>query len=227
MSEVQFHIHRNSAFAVALLPYRMYINGKYAGTIRNGKSLYVSVPKADVYFIEDDIFLSRNAVFHDNGSAEYSVVIKRAGGWRTESYNEFYTDKGQTIEQLPSFHWEKFFELRQTMSPSERTLALCVEFWMSAADGLEEVLASEYLFEIITALQTIGAHEYHDLLLKIVNDDFGGVRFPLDDNQLEQMQPEIEDINRAFWNNKNAEAEFHEAVANFLMANLNDSDHVF
>ena len=49
----------------------------------------------------------------------------------------------------------------------------------------------------------------------------------MDDNQLEQMQPEIEDINRAFWNNKNAEAEFHEAVANFLMANLNDSDHVF
>lgn len=92
---------------------------------------------------------------------------------------------------------------------------------------LKEHHRVRYLFEIITALQTIGAHEYHDLLLKIVNDDFGGVRFPLDDNQLEQMQPEIEDINRAFWNNKNAEAEFHEAVANFLMANLNDSDHVF
>ena len=98
---------------------------------------------------------------------------------------------------------------------------------MSASDGLEEVLASEHLFEIITALQAIGAHEYHDLLLKIVNDDFGGVRFPLDDDQLEQMQPEIEDANRAFWKNKGAEAEFHQATANFLMENLNDPDHVF
>ena len=98
---------------------------------------------------------------------------------------------------------------------------------MSAMDDLQEVLASEHLFEIIAALQTIGAHKYHDLLLKIMNDDFGDVRFPLDDNQIEQMQPKIEDANRAFWNNKNAEAEFHQAAANFLMTNLNDSDHVF
>ena len=98
---------------------------------------------------------------------------------------------------------------------------------MSATDDLEEVLASEHLFEIITALQTIGAHEYHNLLLKIVNDDFCGVRFPLDDNQLEQMQPEIEDANRVFWKNKGAEAEFRGAVASFLITNLDDSDHVF
>ena len=191
MSEVRFHIHRKSAFVGALLPYHMYINGQYIGTIRNGKSLDANVPKAGVYYIEDDILSSRNAVIYDNGLSEYSVVIKRSGGWRTESYNEFYMEKGNVLEQLPSFHWEGLFELRQTMSQSERTLALCMEFWMSAADGLEEVLASEHLFEIITALQTIGAHEYHDLLLKIVNDGFGGVRFPLDDNQLEQMQPEI------------------------------------
>ena len=227
MSEVQFHFHRKSAFVGALLPYNMYINGQYIGTIRNGKSLDANVPKADAYFIEDDYLPSQNAVIYDNGLSEYSVVIKRAGGWRTESYNEFYVEKGNALEQLPSFHWEGLFELRQAMSQSERTLALCVEFWMSAADGLEEVFASEYLFEIITALQTIGAHGYHDMLLNIMNDDFGGVQFPLDDNQIEQMQPEIENANRAFWKNKGAEAEFHQATANFLMENLNDPDHVF
>ena len=46
MREVRFHIHRKSAFAGALLPYRMYINGQYIGTIRNGKSLDANVPKA-------------------------------------------------------------------------------------------------------------------------------------------------------------------------------------
>lgn len=170
MREVRFHIHRKSTFAGALLPYRMYINGQYIGTIRNGKSLDANVPKAGVYYIEDDILSSRNAVIYDNGLSEYSVVIKRAGGWRTESYNEFYMENGNVLEQLPSFHWEKLFELQQSMSQSERLLALSVEFWMSAMDDLQEVLASEHLFEIITALQTIGAHKYHDLLLKIMND---------------------------------------------------------
>ena len=93
MREVRFHIHRKSAFAGALLPYRMYINGQYIGTIRNGKSLDANVPKAGVYYIEDDILFSRNAVIYDNGLSEYSVVIKRAGGWRTESYNEFYGEE--------------------------------------------------------------------------------------------------------------------------------------
>ena len=227
MSEVQFHFHRKSAFVGALLPYNMFINGQYIGTIRNGKSLDANVPKADAYYIEDNILSSRNAVIYDNGLSEYNVIIKRAGGGRTESYNEFYMEKGNALEQLPSFHWEGLFELRQAMSQSERTLALCVEFWMSAADGLEEVFASEYLFEIITALQTIGAHGYHDMLLNIMNDDFGGVQFPLDDNQIEQMQPEIENANRAFWKNKGAEAEFHLGVTNFLIINLNDSDHIF
>jgi hypothetical protein len=136
-------------------------------------------------------------------------------------------EKGNVLEQLPSFHWEKLFELQQSMSQSERLLALSVEFWMSAVDDLQEVLASEHLFEIITALQTIGAHKYHDLLLKIMNDDFGDVRFPLDDNQIEQMQPKIEDANRAFWKNKGAEAEFRGAVTNFLITNLYASGHVF
>jgi|GEM_PF-280170 len=163
----------------------------------------------------------------ESGLSEYSVVIKRAGGWRTESYNEFYMEKGNVLEQLPSFHWEKLFELQQSMSQSERLLALSVEFWMSAMDDLQEVLASEHLFEIIAALQTIGAHKYHDLLLKIMNDDFGDVRFPLDDNQIEQMQPKIEDANRAFWKNKGAEAEFRGAVTNFLITNLDASGHVF
>ena len=116
MSEVQFHIHRKSAFMGAILPYHMYINGQYIGTIRSGKSLDANVPKADVYYIEDDFLSSQNAVIYDNGLSEYNVIIKRAGGWRTESYNEFYMDKGNALEQLPSFHWEGLFELRQTMS---------------------------------------------------------------------------------------------------------------
>ena len=227
MNEVQFHIHRESAFAGALLPYRIYINGQYVGTIRNGKSLNVRVPKANVYYIEDDILSSRNAAIYSDSLSEYSVVIKRAGGWRTESYNVFCLDRGEASEQLPSVHWEKLLELRQTMSQRERTLALCFKFWMFVTDDLQEVFASEHLFEIIDALQKIGAHEYRDLLLKIMETDFCDVRFPLNDDQIEQMQPEIENANRAFWNNKSASAEFHKAVVDFLIAEPNNPDLIF
>ena len=45
--------------------------------------------------------------------------------------------------------------------------------------------------------------------------------------QIEQMQPKIKDANRAFWKNKDAEAEFRGAVTNFLITNLDASGHVF
>ena len=99
-------------------------------------------------------------------------------------------------------------ELRQTMSQRERTLALSFKFWMFVTDDLQEIFASEHLFEIIAALQKIGAHGYHDMLLEIMKNDFCDVRFPLDDDQIEQMQPEIEDGNRVFWKTKAQEQSF-------------------
>ena len=76
MREVRFHIHRKSAFAGALLPYRMYINGQYIGTIRNGKSLDANVPKAGVYYIEDDILFSRSAVIFSMNRAPVTSLSK-------------------------------------------------------------------------------------------------------------------------------------------------------
>lgn len=73
-------------------------------------------------------------------------------------------------------------------------------------------------FNVQTA-QELHFPEYIQFLIEPKSKQFA--------NQLEQMQPEIEDANRAFWKNKNAEAAFHQAAANFLMTNLNDSDHVF
>lgn len=60
-----------------------------------------------------------------------------------------------------------------------------------------------------------------------MNNDLCDVRLPLNDDQIEQMQPEIEDINRAFWSNKSAKAEFHEAITSFLIAMSKDSNLIF
>ena len=53
MKHVRFNIFRKAAFAGALLPYNIYINGEFVGTIKNGKTLNVDVPEADIYYRED------------------------------------------------------------------------------------------------------------------------------------------------------------------------------
>lgn len=63
MKLVRFNIFRKAAFVGALLPYNIYINGKFVGTIKNGKTLNVEIPEADVYYLED------------NNSFETAIVI--------------------------------------------------------------------------------------------------------------------------------------------------------
>ena len=124
MNEVRFNIHRKAALAGALLPCNLYINGRYVGTIHNGKTLCVSVPKADAYFIKDGMLLyAKNAVLYDNGLPEQNIVIRRAGGWRTASYNVFCRGNGDALERLPSLHYEKMLEKRKYASENERLIA--------------------------------------------------------------------------------------------------------
>lgn len=227
MSEVQFHFHRKAAFAGALLSYRLYINGQYVGTIRNGKSLCVSVPRADVYYIEDGIFNGRNAILYDGSLSEKNIILKRAGGWRTESYNEFYISKENKLEQLPSFHFEKIFNNRESATRDEELLALCLEFWLYITDDLQEVLVSDSIFKMIEALQEIGAQQYYDLLSKIIWKDFSDIQFPMNEEQIDLMQDRIGKANKAIWNNKSADEEFHRATILFIIKRLNHADYIF
>ena len=54
----------------------------------------------------DGIFSERNAMLYDSGRQKYELLLKRAGGWRTESYNEFYTKQNCEWVQVPSFHFD-------------------------------------------------------------------------------------------------------------------------
>lgn len=233
MENVGFIIHRKAAFAGAFLPYRIYINGKFAGIIKNGRTLNVEVPKADVYYLADDFsFLDGNAVICNRSLSEYNIVLKRAGGWRTESYNEFYINIGEQISPLPSFHFEKFrhavFEDRiHELSSDEQLLALCLEFWCGFADDIQEVLASEHLTEIIDALQKIGAAQYADFLLHIINELFSGVSLPLSDEQIEQMNDRIGKANRLIWKEESAWEELHRGLAKHITSKLNNNENVY
>ena len=233
MENVRFIIHRKAAFAGALLPYRIYINGKFVGIIKNGRTINVEVPKADAYYLADDIaFFERNAVICNRSLPEYSIVLKRAGGWCTESYNEFYINTGQQITPLPSFHFETFmdavFEDRiHKLSSDEQLLALCLEFWCGFTDDIQEVFASEHLTEIIDALQKIGATQFADLLLCIINELFSGVPLPLSDEQIDQMSDRISKANRLIWKEKSAREELHRGVAEHIVSKLNNKENIY
>ena len=174
MKHVRFNIFRKAAFAGALLPYNIYINGEFVGTIKNGKTLNVDVPEADIYYLEDNNSFERNAVIINSNTSDYYILIKRAGGWRTDSYNEFYIDNGDTIDQLPSFHFNRFMnavfnDSIDQLSSDEQVLALCLNFSHSIMDDIQEVLASSNLSYTIEALKTIGANRYVDLLTQVID----------------------------------------------------------
>ncbi|MGN0518603.1 MAG: hypothetical protein ACI4II_07760 [Acutalibacteraceae bacterium] len=233
MKSVRFNIYRKIAFAGALLPYNIYINGQFVGTIKNGKALSVEVPKSEVYYLEDNNSFEKNAIIYDNNSLEYNILLKRAGGWRTDSYNKFYIDNGRHIAQLPSFHFEKFMNAIlnssiEQLSPEEQLLALCMEFWNSIMDDIEEVLTSSNLNNIIEALQTIGANRYANLLLNIIKEYFSDVRLPLNDEQIEQMYDPINKANQLIWlNEAPAWDELRIVVIHHITNKLNNTNNVY
>ena len=233
MENVRFVIHRKAAFAGSLLPYRIYINGKSAGTIMNGGTISAEVPKADVYYLTDGTFLlERSAVICHRDLSEYSIILKTAGGWRTESYNEFYINIGQQITPLPSFHFEKFMNAISEhhiheLSSDEQLLALCLEFWCGLTDDILKVLTSEHLTEIIDALQKIGAAQFADFLLCVINEFFPGVALPLSDEQIERMEDRILKAHRSIWKEKSAWEELYGGLAKHIAGKLNNHENVY
>lgn len=233
MKFVRFNIFRKAAFAGALLPYNIYINGKYVGTVKNGKTLNVEVPESDVYYLEDNNSFERNAVIINSNISDYNIMIKRAGGWRTDSYNEFYIDNGYTIDQLPSFHFNRFMnavynDSIDQLSPDEKLLALCLNFSYSIMDDIQEVLASIHLSNTIEALKTIGANQYLRLLTQVIDEYFPNVSLPLNDEQLKQMYHSLNKSNQLIWKNERpAYDELHEVLIRHITEKLINPNNIY
>ena len=110
MKFVRFNIFRKAAFAGALLPYNIYINGEFVGTIKNGKTLNVDVPEADIYYLEDNNSFERLRksnivsynVGHDHMNAfdiiynyeDASIDNKAILSYGVKSTNQLYHDVG-------------------------------------------------------------------------------------------------------------------------------------
>lgn len=103
---VRFNIQRKPDLADSLLPYKIYINGQYVGVLKNGRTISAEVPRAEIYYIDGGSF-EQNAVIRNENKAEYNLVLRTRGGWRTEAHCEFYICADAQMQQLPSFHFDK------------------------------------------------------------------------------------------------------------------------
>lgn len=228
---VRVNIQRKFAIAGSLLPYKIYINGQYVGALKNGRAISAEVPRAEIYYIDGGSF-EQNAVIRNENKAEYNVMLRTRGGWKTEVYCEFYICTDAQMQQLPSFHFDKllnaiFDEKVERLPHSEQTLALCLEFWNDIADDVQELFASERIYKIIDSLRKIGADKIADVISDIIEKYFSGVQFPLNDVQLEQMYESVNKANMNIWENKSALDEFHGALVRYIVNNFNDQKYIY
>ncbi|MDE6421776.1 MAG: hypothetical protein K2K87_14825 [Lachnospiraceae bacterium] len=168
--KIHFHIVRKWAFAGALLPYKLFINGDYVGLLTNGKTLDVDVSKSDFYFI-DELFApyDGNAIIcasnMDNPDL-ISAEIRRAGGWKTNSYKEFFVYQNGEYVNLPSFDYTHYVHachndtIFSGLTEQEKRFARCLEFREAVSDAADEVLCSETLFNMLDAINCIGVKQY-------------------------------------------------------------------
>lgn len=204
-----------------MTPFPVYINGRYVGTLYNGKTVTAEVLRANIYFIDSKLS-EENALVYDNKQSEYGIDLKPSAGAFA-----YYIKRDSDFVKLPSVDFGKLFtgsfgEPKKSLSSSERALALCFEFWLDLCDDIQEVLASENLFSMPDALQTVGATGYSKQLRKIIENDFSDVPLPLGDETIDKIQKRIERTNSDIQKNKSAYDEFYNAFVSYMLKEFDD-----
>lgn len=233
--KVRFHIVRKSAFAGALLTYKLFVNGEYVGALKNGKSLDVDIPKSDFYFI-DEMWSTyeRNAIICAsdlNNPSQISIEIRRNGGWKTASYNEFFVMKNGEYVNLPSFDYTHYFQacfddnLFSELTEQERILTRCLEFYNKISDGADEVLLDERLFEMLDALQSIGATQYTRAFISVIDRTFRGIPLPLNDEMTKDKDilKRMDEANQIVWDfekQHGSAEELHKCLVTYIIEYL-------
>lgn len=104
---------------------------------------------------------------------------------------------------------------------------ICAAVPRGNAYYVDDVLSSGSLSDIIDALQVIGATQYATLILEIIQRDFCGVQFPLNEAQMTQMQAKLDRAEQEIGDAPGAYDEFRKAMARYMMARLNTSENIY
>lgn len=231
METVRFHIHRKGAFAGCTLTYRLNINGAFVGALKNGGTLDIIAARAKCYYIDKAwSFDERNGYFEDDGSDEYNIVIKHAGGWRTGSCKEFFRIKSGKIINLPSFHYDRYLSAIfsrdefSELSEAEKIFTRCLEFGNAICDDMDALLCSEHYHEMLKAVKRIGAQKIYDAITSFVSEQFAHeIELPFEDSPDSYFYRSAVSSGNAMIKNcrKNgAYEEFHKCMVHYLIDSI-------
>lgn len=231
MNTVRFMIHRQPSLLGFLKPNKLYINGSCVGFVSSGMTLTAYVPGAQTYIIEIGHPFGSNCVV-PAGEHEYKIELKRASDEQNDRHTEMYLVKDEHRTLLPSFRFGRYTKSVYSdtitqLAPAEQTFAYCVEFWLAVTDDLQEVYASPNYRTMLDALRSIGAAKAANSLEHLAAEHLSDAVLPLDDDQIEQYQKELEKANKAFWNDETVISEFHKEVVSYILKNLNNDANVY
>lgn len=86
-----------------MTPFPVYINGRYVGTLYNGKTVTAEVLRANIYFIDSKLS-EENALVYDNKQSEYSIDLKLSAGAFA-----YYIKSDSDFVKLPSVDFGKLY----------------------------------------------------------------------------------------------------------------------
>lgn len=231
MNTVRFTIHRQPSFLGFLKPYKLYINGSYVGSVSNGMTLTANIQSEQAYIIEVEHPFGSNFVV-PAGAREYKTELKRASDGQNDRHTEMHLVKDEQRTLLPSFRFDKYIKSVYSdtvtqLAPAEQTLVYCMKFWHAVTDDLQEIYASPNYRSILDALCTVGAAKAANLLERLAEEYLPNAVFPLDDDQIELYQRELEKTNKAFWKDETVISEFHKEVVSYILQKLNSAANVY
>lgn len=168
MENAVFQIHRAPAYAGALRPYTIYINGEIVGWVKNGGVLEVPALPAPRYFLEAEGPFGAAVCLKGRGLCP--LELHTGGGYGAPNGQDavartgFYLN-GQEIgapeiyKKLRAAHHDP--ALRQTLTEMEKPLFVVYAFWQRFWEDLtwESEISVSGLDQAIEALEAVGAKE--------------------------------------------------------------------
>lgn len=193
MDTVTFIIQRKQALRAWAISYDIYINGKLCGRIGPGKSIQTQIIKAPGYLIEIDPPFG-HAAWLETDAEQLELEIRPAGGWAVPVFPTFWLDGNTQLENplAPIRQAYKAPESRHLLTDDQKTLLLCLDFWISFSDdwSLSEVVCRENVLQMLTALDAIGASELAAFCRENTAAVLGPVKLPLTDEQIGEKSME-------------------------------------
>ena len=229
--QVKLTITRKRMLRAALIPYRVYVNGQYVGTLKNGKTLEADIPKQTDYIFDMGTPFLRSSVLRDCDGDHLSLHMEIIGGGESPREPVLLTNKFDALHPLEDadFSWgaltrESELEL---LDDPRRILALCMLFWNTLGEGASELLYLPQLPEMLEALRTVGACDYADAVERILRDLFPDTPLPLDREQTptKEFLQKLRTADSELWNAEGRDprqgiiAQFHRTVTEHILKN--------